>query len=407
MPESVYVSHDNQITIRTATDSDWPALQLLDSVGFGFHPSAAVKSSTRALYRPEDIYVAVDGDVPIGMAIECDMEFTVPGARQLPTRAITWVSVAPTHRRRGVLRTMFDALHAHVRATGAPLAALTASDAGIYGRFGYGPVTVSEDISIDRRFAQFRSGLPGADGVSIVDSAAAAERLPGIYERWRLQTPGAQLRPGPLWDLLFADPSEDRGGASALFFLTHSDGYVTYRHKSDGADSVVEIDEFVAVTDDAHAALWRTLCGLDLVTRIHARQHPDDPLRLMLTDYRLVRTTGRTDRLWLRIMDVPAALEAREYAADLDTVLAIEDPYLNSGGTFALRIRDGVATCTPTDAEARITMASDVLSSVYLGTHQARTFATAHRVQASDPQEIRNFDFAFTTSRPAILGYAF
>ncbi len=85
MPESIHVSPpENKITIRTATESDWPALQLLDSVGFGFHPSPAVSELTKALYKPEDIILAVDGDLPVGVAIEIDMEFTVPGGRQLP-----------------------------------------------------------------------------------------------------------------------------------------------------------------------------------------------------------------------------------------------------------------------------------------------------------------------------------
>lgn len=106
-------------------------------------------------------------------------------------------------------------------------------------------------------------------------------------------------------------------------------------------------------------------------------------------------------------MDVPAALEAREYAADLDTVIKIEDPFLDAGGTFALSIRGGKATCRPTDADARITMPSDVLSSIYLGSHQARIFAAAGRVQASTAQEIRDVDFAFGTTRPAVMGYGF
>ena len=407
MPKSIYVSPENKITIRTATESDWPALQLLDSVGFGFHPSPAVSELTKALYKPEDIILAVDGDLPVGVAIEIDMEFTVPGGRQLPTRGITWVSVAPTHRRRGVLRSMFTALHAHIESTGAPLAALTASEAGIYNRFGYGPATFSEGITLDRRFARFRPEVPDNGGVSIVDIKAASTLLPEIYDRWRLQTPGAQVRPQPLWDHMFADPSEDRDGASGLFFLTHADGYIAYRHTSEGRDSIARIDEFVTITEDAHAALWRTICGLDLVTRIETRQHPADPLRLMLTDYRLARTTTRSDRLWLRIMDVPAALEAREYAADLDTVIKVEDPFLKAGGTFALQVKDGKATCTATDAVPAITMPSDVLSSLYLGEHQAKTFAAAHRLHASDPQEIRNFDFAFNAQKPAILGYGF
>ncbi|KJF24064.1 MULTISPECIES: enhanced intracellular survival protein Eis [unclassified Rhodococcus (in: high G+C Gram-positive bacteria)] len=401
------VSTDNQITIRTATEADWPAIQLLDSTGFGFHPSSADKTLTRTLYRPEDIVVATEGDQVVGLAIEFDMEITVPGGNQLPTRGITWVSVAPTHRRRGILRSMFVRLHHHIASTGAPLVALTASDARIYNRFGYGPATVSESITIDRRFADFRPQAPTGSGVRITDAQTAATLLPAIYDRWRLVTPGAQRRPQAHWDFTFADPSDHRAGASGLFFLTHPDGYVSYRHRSDGSDSVVDIAEFVAINDDAYAALWRTMCGLDLVTRIEAEQHPEDPLRLMLTDYRSVRTTRRSDRLWLRIMNVPAALEAREYAADLDTVIKIEDPFLDSGGTFALSIRGGKATCRPTDADAQITMPSDILSSIYLGSHQARIFAAAGRVQASTPQEIRDFDFAFGTTRPAVMGYGF
>ncbi|NMM87619.1 GNAT family N-acetyltransferase [Rhodococcus sp. SRB_17] len=401
------MSTDSKIAIRTATEADWPAIQLLDSTGFGFHPSAADKTLTRALYKPEDIVVATDGDQVVGLAIEFDMEFTVPGGHQVPSRGITWVSVAPTHRRRGILRSMFTRLHQHIASSGAPLVALTASDARIYNRFGYGPATVSEGISLDRRFAEFRAEAPDASGVSITDAPTAATLLPGIYDRWRLATPGVQKRPQAHWDHTLADPSEHRAGASGLFFLTHADGYVSYRHRNEGHDSIVEVDEFVALTTDVYAALWRTLCGLDLVTRIEARQHPEDPLRLMLTDYRLVRTTRRSDRLWLRIMDVPAALEAREYAADLDTVITIEDPFLDAGGSFALIIRGGKATCTPTDADARITMPSDVLSSVYLGAHQARTFAAAGRIQASDDLEIHRFDVAFGTARPAVLGYGF
>ncbi|WP_424808571.1 enhanced intracellular survival protein Eis [Rhodococcus sp. 27YEA15] len=401
------MSHDDQILFRTATDSDWDALKLLISTGFGFHPSENDATMMRALHSPENIVVATDGGVPVAMAVGFDMEFTVPGGHQVPTRGITWVSVAPTHRRRGILRSMFEKLHETITASGAPLAALTASDAGIYGRFGYGPATVEEQITFDRRFARFQADVPDPGGVSIVDARTAAATLPDIYDRWRLLTPGAQQRPTAHWDRTFAESADDKNGGSALFFLTHADGYVAYRHNYDGSENVVKVSQFVAITPQAYAALWRALIGLDLVTRIEVNQHPDDPLRLLLTDYRSVRTKSRTDHLWLRIMDVPAALQARDYAADLDTVIEIDDPYLDAGGTFRLRVRDGRATCTPTDASPQVTMASDVLSALYLGTHRARTFASAHRLRATDSRAVDAVDAAFSVDRPAVLGYGF
>src|SRR3546814_19232633 len=94
----------------------------------------------------------------------------------------------------------------------------------------------------------------------------------------------------------------------------------------------------------------------------------------MLTDYRLARQTTRSDRLWLRIMDVPPALEAREYAADLDTVIKVEDPFLKAGGTFALQVKEGQATCPATDAGPETQQPPAVLTSLSLGGHQAKPF---------------------------------
>jgi len=207
--------------------------------------------------------------------------------------------------------------------------------------------------------------------------------------------------------LTFADPEERRDGASALFFLVHPDGYATFRRKGSDAEPVAVVEELVAITDDAHAALWRTLCGLDLTHRIETVQHPDDPLRLLLTDYRLPRTTSRVDELWLRIMDVPAALTARDYAADLDTVLTVRDPFRSAGGTFALTVRNGRARCVRTDSAPVITLDLDALSALYLGAHRARTFAAAGRVEARSAGDIDDLDRAFDVARPAMLGWHF
>ncbi|MGF7125072.1 enhanced intracellular survival protein Eis [Rhodococcus sp. BE178] len=398
---------DSAITVRTATDQDWPALELLDAVAFGYHPTDPDRTLTRALTRTEDVVVATDNGTPIGLAMDLPLEFTVPGGAQVPARGVTWVSVAPTHRRRGVLRALFEHLHRNIAATGTPLAALTASEAGIYGRFGYGPATVAADVTIDRRFAAFRADAPDPGGVTLTDTQTAAERLPDIYERWRRITPGAQNRPQAQWDYTFGDPEVYRDGGSALFYLTHPDGYAMFRRRGSDDDMVAAVEELVAVTADAHAALWRALCGLDLMKRIEVTQHPDDALRLMLTDYRLPRTTRLADDLWLRIMDVPAALEARSYQVDLDTVLDVRDPYLDCGGVFALTVRYGRARCRRTDAAPRISMDLDALGSLYLGAHRARGLAAAHRITAASERDLALLDLAFGADRAAVLGWGF
>src|SRR6476646_3250053 len=87
---------------------------------------------------------------------------------------------------------------------------------------------------------------------------------------------------------------------------------------------------------------WRVLLGLDLMDTIAVDTHPADPLPYLLTDARRVQTTSSEDALWLRIIDVPATLEARRYQADLSAVLEISDDALG-GGTFRLTIHNGKA----------------------------------------------------------------
>jgi predicted acetyltransferase len=141
---------------------------------------------------------------------------------------------------------------------------------------------------------------------------------------------------------------------------------------------------------------------MDLMEKVNIWTHPDDVLPQLLTNPRLVRVTNSTDDLWLRIMDIPAALEARGYQEDLDVVLQVAD-----GGRFALQIRDGRARCTPTDAPADVALDLDVLGSLYLGGYRAEGFATANRLRSNDSALIRRLSGAFAGEVPAVLGYGF
>jgi predicted acetyltransferase len=350
--------------------------------------------------------VACDGATVIGVAFYLDLRLTVPGGATLPAAGISGVVVAPTHRRRGVLRAMYDELHGRIAGSGYPIAALTASEGGIYGRFGYGPATVDHELTIDRRFAVLHSDAPDPGGVRLVKPGEHGGAFAAIFDRWRANTAGGLMRPQPLWDDLLADRPGDRAGGTELFGLLHPDGYALYRVHG-GLPKTARVAEFRAVTADAHAALWRALLGLDLMQSVVIGTYPDDPLPYLLTDTRLAKTTGRKDDVWLRIMDVPAALQARCYAADLSAVLELRDGFRSDGGRFSLTVRGGRVDCTRTDAPADIEMDLDVLGSLYLGVHRAPVLARAGRLRCRDPELLRRLDVAFGSDVPAQLGFFF
>ena len=392
--------------LRDLTEDDWPAVRLLAATSYGSFWRTETFAAWRSLMPDRSSVVVSDGDDVVGMAHYLDLRLTVPGGAILPVAGITWVGVAPTHRRRGLLREMYTELHERFAEARYPMAALTATEGGIYGRFGYGPATVDTELSLDRRFARFHRDAPDPGGVRVVRPDEHRAELAEIFDRFRRATPGGLERPAPLWDDLLADWPDSRGGGTPWCCFLHPDGYLLYRVYR-GASRNVRVEEFTAVTAAAHVALWRALMGLDLVETITASTHPADPLPYMLDDSRLVRTTGAEDELWLRIMDVPVALEARTYAADLDMVIEIGDEFRSDGGRFALTIRDGKARCVRTAAAAELQADIDVLGSLYLGVHRAVTLAAAGRIRGGTPELLARLDAAFRSDVPAELGFNF
>ncbi|WP_327112301.1 GNAT family N-acetyltransferase [Nocardia sp. NBC_01730] len=396
-----------EITIRSATEDDAPAIRTLVETSFGTRYDPAELERVPRLFPQEQAIVAVERGRLVGHVQSTTMTVTVPGERTVEVCGIAGVGVAPTHRRRGILRAMYTEQHRRIEAAGLPLTMFTASEGGIYGRFGYGPATRENAVGIDRRFAEFLPCAPNPGGVTLHEPSEARTAAEAIYDRWRRLVPGAQVRPTASWDILFDDPQRFRNGGSDLFALLHADGYALYRFYRHDRETTAEVVEMRTVTGEAHAALWRTLLGLDLVQRVEAVLTDHDPLPYLLTDPRLVRTTARYDGLWLRLMDLPVALSARSYAGDLDVVLAVTDPFRDAGGTFALRVRDGQARCEPTTRAADIELGIDVLGSMYLGAVPARVFAAANRLRVKDPARLHAIDDAFRAERDAVLGWFF
>ena len=399
-------------TLRRATADDLPAMLLADGRAFGTPHTDADVEMLRPLLQLDRFLLACDPDsgALIGITGDFPFEVTLPGGTALPAPGVSWVSVAVTHRRHGVLRALLTAQHRGFVAAGSAVSLLTASEGGIYGRFGYGTATVHRSVEIERRRASFRADAPDPGGVRQVESDELRTLAPPIHRRWAAVTPGAVSRSDPWWDALLRDPEHRRDGSGPMYYLAHPDGYASYRLRH-GERTVCNVVEVTAATEEAHAALWRILLTLDLVDTVRAYSRPlEDPLPDLLTDPRLVRTTGLADGMWARILDVPAALSARSYPVEIDVVLDVHDPFLDRGGRFRLRGGPEGATCVPVDAApavGTVAVGMAALSALLYGGRRATTLARSGLLQAADPTLLRRLDVALLADRSPQHGTEF
>lgn len=398
------------IEVRPVTDEEMPAFTRVLHAGFGaVATDEDIEHGRIELGGVERALASVDDDVIVGTAAAFSFELTLPGLTFLPAAGVTWVAVLPTHRRQGVLRSMMERQLDDVAARGEPLAVLTASEAGIYRRFGYGPATFMQRLEVDVSRAAFAAtGPEGA--VRVVDTETAEKLLPDLFDRSRRQQPGDHQRDEAYWTGWHRDDTKHEGGFGSRFYAVHDDGFVAYRMRT-GWDAhgqpegVVRVDSLVSAGVAARAALWRHVCSLDLARRVEAHARPpDDPLRWLLTDPRAVAVTSTYDNLWVRILDVPRALSARTYGADGRIVLEVADAFRpQTGGRYALV--DG--ECKPTTSSPDLSMAIEELGSAYLGgvpfsvlaasgrvtEHSAGAVARADALFRSDPQPFNQSGF--------------
>jgi predicted acetyltransferase len=394
------------VTIRSAREEDWPALARHDARAFGMDYTEQDLADARLVVDLDRFLVADDGGRIVGVTGDFDLEMTVPGGRSVASPGVTWVSVATTHRRRGLLTELMAKQHGRFLAEEQPLSILTASESGIYGRYGYGPASELRRVEVDRRFASVRADLPGSGAVRLVEADEAMDVLPPLYERWRRRTPGAIGRSEAWWRMLLLDREHRRGGASGLVHVAHPEGYVSYRVSTAWNDGFpaheVEIEDLFPTTLGAAADLWRYLLSLDLVGPIRGWDAPPgDPLPFLLDPPRQVRTLHVNDGVWVRLLDVDAALGARTYGVEDSLVLDVHDSFLDRGGRFLLDAGPDGASCRPTAREPDVALGVAALGSAYLGAHRPSTLAAAGLVDARDPSVLRRADALFAAERPA------
>jgi predicted acetyltransferase len=323
---------------------------------------------------------------------------------------LTWVSVELTHRRRGVLRALMEQQVRNCAGQGAAAMILTASEGGIYGRYGFGNASDTRKLVVDRRAARLRHPEPSPD-VRRLTTDQARTVLPAIYDRWRTHTAGALNRDDAHWQLQLLDREPYRNGMSGLFHLVHPAGYVSYRIKSEWNDGhpghLCFITDYVIASPDAHRALWQVLLGMDLCASIESYRVPtDDPLPYLLADPRRVRTTEVNDGLWVRPLDTRALLAARSYAVDLDVVLRVRDAVLGDA-TYRLQGGPDGARCEPADAAPDLDLDVAELGALSLGGRRLAPMVAAGLVQADRPEVVTRVDRAFLADRATLYGTVF
>jgi len=406
--------------IRAISNDEFPAFALAGEMGFG---AASVSDDDLAEFIKTmefDRTMAVfDGTEIVGTGVAFSFQMTMPGLTTVPTAGVSWITVLPTHRRRGILRRMMQHQLADVRRRGEPLAILLASESVIYGRFGYGLSTTQARYEIEPRHGTFGRAPESTGRVSIIDKERAKEILPLVYDRARRLQPGALTRSPEWWDLFLGDPERWRDGQSARFYVIYEsrpgqvDGYSTYRVKQKWDDgfpqSQLTLGQLETTTTEARAGLWRYLLNVDLVTSIRTFPFPiDEPLRWMLADPRRLRVTGYGDFLWTRLVDIPTALSGRRYPTEDRLSFEVVDEFLpdNSGRCLLEGGPDG-ATCRRGRARPDLTLQVTDLGAAYLGGVHFTTLARAGRVVENTAGALQRADLMFAAEPAAFCATDF
>ncbi len=401
------------IELRSVTDKNFVEWRKAVRQGFGIHVHpddiARLRNDRAELDR---LIAAVDtgSERIVGTGGADSYSLTVPGGAVVSMAGVAYMTTSVTHRRQGAFSGMMNHIHDEARERGDIVSGLWASQAHLYSRFDYGLGVNSYDWEIDPGFGSF-SHSPISDDdksdahVYFVDADEAAAMLPGIYEQMCQQTIGSVDRNPGRWRYQLFDEERIRDGASALFFAICEEdgeqtGYVAYRmrRKGDTDMGVMEIIEQVSVTDTAHATMWRFLLNFDLVGKITATNRPaDDPLWWMLADPRRLNRKSH-DALWVRLLDIPKALEARTYNADGHLKVGlISESQPAVAGTYVLDIDDSQASVKKTTDKPDVIMTPADLSAIYMGGATPGSLVEAGRIDTVTTGSLAKLHGMFST----------
>lgn len=393
------------LEIRTITDDE--RVEWLRAADTAFSSTAKDDEIEASLpvIEVDRSFAAVDGSRIVGTSAAITFRMKVPGGGRIPTAGVTMVGVHPTHRRRGINTRMMGAILDQAADRGEPLAALFASEGAIYGRFGYGMASLFGEFQAESARMAFVKGYEPRGRVELVSKDEAMPMIDGIYDA--ALRPGGVERSKALRDHQFATVGEDKD--RAWMYAVHlddagePDAYAVYWMKHDWPRSVpagtINVKECVASTPSGYADIWRFLFDVDLVATVEAWNRPaDEPLLHLVREPRRLRF-GVADGLWVRLVDVAAALEARSYAADGRVVFGIVDPFRpDTSGNYELIADGGAGRAARTDADADLSGSVNILGATYLGGSSFQQLAWAGQVVEHSAGALDRADTMFAST---------
>jgi predicted acetyltransferase len=400
----------SEAEIRTITPDELdPWIRAVES-SFGWVPTPDHVELEHMVAQPDRYLAAFEDGRIVGGNASIPIDLTVPGGRRLTVCAVNGVGVAPGATRRGISTSLMRRQLENTRERGEPIAILHASEAAIYGRYDFGIVTRDAQLDVDAVNAAFVRGFDRRGNVRLVDreeglaTYTAARAAGGNRPGW--VGPAERHAPWLIRDVELDD--EFDAEKEPLFFAAHEvdgerDGVAVYRIKHSWPESRPQnkavVYDLVGATPRAHAELWRFILDLDLVATVGIWSVPvDEPLFRLVREPRALRMRI-VDGVHLALVDLPAALEGRAYAADGRIRFGIRDAFCDwNDGTWELAVDAGAATCRRTDDEPDISLSSTDLASTYLGDVTFADLAAALRLHG-DATAVARAD-AITASMP-------
>ncbi|MFJ4837971.1 GNAT family N-acetyltransferase [Streptomyces sp. NPDC088746] len=404
---------------RTVSEAEYP--DWLRAVGTGFlRASASVPEEEVAVRLAHTDLSRVQGVFDAGRCVATfasfAQELTVVGGAKVRADAVTGVTVTPTHRRRGLLSRMMATDLAAAKERGDVVASLIAAEYPIYGRYGFGPAswTAEWEIDVPRTGLDPRGRVPSeADGgrIELVDGEDVRKLGPELHGRLAARQHGVVSRDERWWQRGTGVDAPVSDKWTEPFYAVYrsadgeTDGLVVYRADDHWGDrkqplNTATVAGLIATTPQAERALWHFVCSIDWITTVRSGYRaPDDLLPLLLPDPRAARVVSQADWLWLRVLDVPRALEARTYATEGSLVLDIRDGAGLAGGRFLLEASPSGASCAPTTRAADLTLDVAELATLYLGDESPVRLAALGRLDEHRAGAAATADAVFRTPR--------
>ena len=386
------------IEVRAPTDEEWPAVCRVDGRAFGHHYSAQDIEDQRPVHDMSRFRIALDGTDIVSVAGSYALDVTLPGGASVPMGGVTWVSTAATHRRQGLMRRTVEAVHDDIDARGEPVASLYASEGSIYEHLGYGIATVWNTVSIDRASAHVRPEFVVPSGsVRYIEGDEVVPILGDLWERFRRQRAGECARTDLFQQFIFDRREKEQDGHTPAHYLHHRDGYACYRIEpnwtDDGPAHTLHLNELVAVSPEADAALWQALLGVDLVATIKTRVLPiDTTVRSLFENPRVVKLTQARDGVWVNVRDIQIAFGARTYRTTDAFVVEVDRRRWGiSGGPDGASVR-AVRT------RADLVTTHPALSSLLYGGTLPSALVAGKRMTARSTEVLDRADMFFPTT---------